>query len=283
MPGFVRLHAVSPGFFRARGIRLLDGRDFASSDGIAQKRVMVVNRTFADSHFERGEPLGRKVRIGGIDDPWYTVVGVAEDAADRGIGASVRPKPVAYVPVFQVPPLSADLAVLVGGDRQQVVPAVRRALAELEAEGAIYRESTLEAETMSQAAPFRWFGLVLAAVGAMALVIAMHGAHAVMRFKVSRRRREIGVIRALGAKRRRIVLLVVLQSLGLIGVGVALGVWGALLLAGWLDMLVPGLRAFDVGLYGGTIFLMSAAALLGGSMAVRQATSIQPAAAIGAE
>lgn len=264
-------------------MRLLEGRDFAPADGIVQKRVMVVNRTFAGSHFERGEPLGRMVQVGGIDDPWYTVVGVVEDAADRGIGASVRPAPAAYVPVFQAPPLAADLAVLVSGDRQQVVPAVRRALAELEAEGTGYRESTLEAETISQSAPFRWFGFVLAAVGALALVIAMHGAHAVMRFKVSRRRREIGVIRALGARRRRIVLLVVLQSLGMIGVGVALGVWGALLLAGWLDMLVPGLQAFDVVLYGGSILAMSAAALLGGSLAVRQATSIQPAAAIGAE
>jgi putative ABC transport system permease protein len=283
MPGFVRLHAVSPEFFRARGIRLLEGRDFAPADGIAQERVMVVNHTFAGSHFERGEPLGRMVQIGGIDDPWYTVVGVVEDAADRGIGASVRPVPVAYLPILQAPPLSADLAVLVGGDRQRAVPAVRQALAGLVAEGKVYRESTLETETMSQSAPFRWFGLILAAVGALALVIAMHGAHAVMRFKVSRRRREIGVIRALGAKRGRIVLLVVLQSLGVIGIGAVLGAWGALLLAGWLDMLVPGLRAFDTSLYGGSILLLSAAALLGGSVAVRQATRIQPAVAIGAE
>jgi ABC-type antimicrobial peptide transport system permease subunit len=153
----------------------------------------------------------------------------------------------------------------------------------LVAEGKVYRESTLETETMSQSAPFRWFGLILAAVGALALVIAMHGAHAVMRFKVSRRRREIGVIRALGARRGRIVLLVVLQSLGVIGIGAVLGAWGALLLAGWLDMLVPGLRAFDTSLYGGSILLLSAAALLGGSVAVRQATRIQPAVAIGAE
>jgi putative ABC transport system permease protein len=283
MPGFVRLHAVSSGFFRARGIHLLEGRDFAPADGMARDRVMVVNRTFADSHFERGKPLGRMVQIGGVDDPWHTVVGVVEDAAGQGIGASVRPAPVAYIPVLQASPLSTDLAIIVGGDRQRAVVAMRRALAGLVAEGKAYRESTLEADTMSQAAPFSWFGLVLAAVGVLALVIAMHGAHAVMRFKVSRRRREIGVIRALGARRRRIVLLVVLQSLGVISVGVALGVWGALLLAGWLDMLVPGLRAFDVGLYGGSILLMSAAALLGGSIAVRQATSIQPAAAMGAE
>jgi predicted permease len=283
MPGSVRLHAVSPGFFESLGVRLLEGREFIAADRTDAQRVMVVNRTFAESHFENGEPLGRKVQIGGIQDPWYTVVGVVDAIEGKGLGPARRAGRVAYVSILQDPPLSADLAVHVSGDPQHPMPLLTEAVVGGGSTVVVSGVSTMESALAFQAAPIHWLALLFGAVGGLALIVAVHGAYSVMLLKVRRRRKEIGIRRALGARRWRIVQVIVLQSSGLIAVGAALGVLGALLLAGWLDAMVPGLRAFDLRIYGGSVLLLAAAALVGGSASARAATRIPPIAAVRAE
>lgn len=282
MPAYVRLHAVSPGFFANTGVRVLEGREFTADDRLGSPRVMLVNRNFAESHFEGGRPLGRKVQIGGVQDPWLTVVGVVDDMEGRGIGPAARAVPVAYVPILQEPSLAADLVVFAPSDSEEltdlVVAAIRGA-----GEAMVSGTFTGAAYLKRRAEPVRWLAVVFALVGGMALVLGVFGAYTVMRFKVSRHRREIGLRRALGAKRGRIVLLVLLQSLGLAALGGGLGAWGGLLIAGWLDMIIPGLQAFDPAVYGVAVALLSAAGLAGGSLSVREATRVDPAVAIRTE
>jgi predicted permease len=281
MPGYVQLHAVSPGFFENLGVHLLDGREFTRADRPGAPEVMIVNSTFAASHFEAGQPIGRKVQIGGVRDPWYTVVGVVDDVGGRAIGVPARAVPVAYVPIFQDPPLSADLTVQAGGEPEDLAAAAEQVIPGTKA--IVSGASTMAARLAHQLAPTRWLGLLLGVVGGLTLIVAMHGAYSVMRYKVSRRRKEIGICRALGAKRGSIVRMIVLQSLALTCIGAALGLWGTLLLAGWLDIIVPGLRPFDIWIYGGSLLLLSAAALVGGSLPARQAARVHPAVAIRAE
>ncbi len=281
-PAYVRLHGVSPGFFRSLGVAVLEGRDFSHSDRVDTPPVMLVNRKFAKDHFERGEPIGRKVQIGGLDDPWYEVVGVVDDLEGRGVGPNTRAVPVAYVSVLQDPPLAVDLLIRAHGDREALAPTVNQTIA-----GAGItppaRHSIMKSDLDYQAAPIRWIGVMLGLVGALVLMIAVYGTYSVMRFKVSRRRREIGVRRALGAGERDIVRAVVLQSLALTCIGAALGCWAALVLAGWLNIFVPRLQAFDWAVYGGTVLSLSTAALVGGSLPARWAARVHPAVAIRTE
>jgi len=283
MPGYVRLHAVSPDFFASSRLHVLEGREFTADDRLGSPRVMLVNRTFAESHFEGGRPIGRDVQIGGVQDPWHTVVGIVEDAQGRGIGPPSRRVPVAYVPILQEPSLAADLAAYASDDTRALPEAVREIVnaasqsARVSAAftGAVYHER--------QAKPIRWLAVVFAVAGGLTLILGAFGAYSVVRFTISRHWREIGLRRALGAKRARIVWLVILKSLVLAAAGAGLGVWGGLVIAGWLDMIVPGLKAFDPVIYSFAVVSLSAAGLAGGSLSVRQATRIDPAVAMRTE
>lgn len=82
-------HAVGPGFFRLAGMTLGAGRGITWDDGPAAPRVAVVNRTFANTAFENGQPLGRRVRLGSDLDAWYEVVGVVEDQPVVGVGGDL--------------------------------------------------------------------------------------------------------------------------------------------------------------------------------------------------
>ena len=283
MPGFVRYNGVSPGFFQAMGVDVLEGREFTAGDSIGAPRAVLVNRTLAESHFESGQPLGKKIRLGDSADALYTVVGIVGDIRGRGIGSPTRQVPAVYVSILQDPPRSVDLAVRMAGDVSAIAPAVRNAVIGSGQSLTVGEASTLSSYLEHHTAPVRWLGIVFGVAGTLALLLGIHGAYSVMAYRVSRRRKEIGIHRALGATRRRVARSVLIQSLGLTGIGAAVGFWAALLLAGWLEMLVPGLSPFDPLIYGIAILVLGLAALAGGILPARTATRVHPAIAIHTE
>ena len=283
MPGFVRYSGISPGFFQAMGVKVFEGREFTPNDSTGAPRVALVNRTLADSHFEHGQPLGKRIRLGDSSDALYTVVGIVDDIRGRGIGSPTRRVPAVYVSILQDPPRSVDLAVRVAGDVSAIGPAVRDAVNASGESLTVGGASTLSSYLEHHVAPVRWLGIVFGVAGILALLLGIHGAYSVMAYRVSRRRKEIGIHRALGATRRRVARSVLIRSLGLTGVGAAIGFWAALLLAGWLEMLVPGLSPFDPLVYSIVTFALGLAGLAGGILPARTATRIHPAVAIRTE
>lgn len=283
MPGYVHLHAVSPEFFSNSGVRVLEGREFTPEDRIGSPRVMLVNRSFAESHFEGGRPLGHRVQIGAAEDPWYTVVGIVGELQGRGVGPPARPVPVAYIPVLQEPTLATDLTVAAPLPPESVSDLITNAVSSSGNTASISAVYSLADYLERQAAPVRWLAVVFVAVGGLVLMLGMFGTYTVMRFKIARHRREIGLRRALGASKARIVSRVVLQSIAFAALGGALGAWSGMVLAGWLDTMVPGLEALDLPVYGVAVASLSVAALAGGSLSVRQATAVDPADAIRTE
>jgi predicted permease len=283
MPGFVRYSGVSPGFFEAMGVNVLEGREFTDGDSIGAPRVVLVNRTLANSHFEGGRPLGKKIRLGDSSDALYTVVGIVDDLAGRAIGSPTRQTPAVYVSILQDPPRSVDLAVRVAGDASVVASAVLDAVNGAGPTLAVSEASTVSDYLENHIAPIRWLGIVFGVSGLLALLLGIHGAYSVMAYRVSRRRKEIGIRRAVGATRRRVALSVLVQSLGLTGIGLAIGLWIALLLVGWLEMLVPGLSPFDPLVYSLAALVLGLAAFAGGVLPARTASRVHPAIAIHTE
>ena len=204
MPGFVRYNGVSPGFFQAMGVDVLEGREFTAGDSIGAPRAVLVNRTLAESHFESGQPLGKKIRLGDSADALYTVVGIVGDIRGRGIGSPTRQVPAVYVSILQDPPRSVDLAVRMAGDVSAIAPAVRNAVIGSGQSLTVGEASTLSSYLEHHTAPVRWLGIVFGVAGTLALLLGIHGAYSVMAYRVSRRRKEIGIHRALGATRRRV-------------------------------------------------------------------------------
>lgn len=280
LPAYVRHHAVSPGFFRALGVQVSWGREFEAGDRGDAPRVMLVNGVFAASHFEGGDPVGRRVRLGGLNGPRYTVVGVVGDLPGAGIGAAVRPEPVLYLPLLQNSPRSADLLVRLtpGATRADVGAALAGVLPE-----PIPEPAALDAYLEHHMAPVGWLGALFAALGLLAVAVAAFGVRSAMRYRVRMRQREIGLRRAVGARRGRIVGWVLWQSVCMCALGAALGVWSAMLLTAWLQTRIPNVDMSPVWVVLGPVVVLATAALVGSLGAARQAARLPPAIALHVE
>jgi putative ABC transport system permease protein len=287
-PGILRptrYHAVSPGFFRALGVPVLQGREFLPSDGTGAPGVAVVSRTFADRFLPSLDPVGKVVQLGGarLEGPWYQVVGVVDEVRAPGVGSGAEPFPALYLSALQHPPRTAAVAVRARGEPRALLPAVRGALRSVHPALSPRAPSTLEAELRRAQAPIRWFARVFGGMAAVAVLLSAAGLYGVIAYGVARRTREIGVRMALGARAGEVVRMVVGQSLRLVTVGALLGGMVALGLARLLQLLFFGVDPTDVGLYAGVVGVLWGAALLASALPARRAARVDPSVALRAE
>ena len=121
---------VSPDYFRAMGIPLLEGRSFTDSDGLASPPVVVVSRLAARRLWPGQDPIGRRITFGKLpthpDAEWWTVIGVAGDV--RASDPAAAPEIEAYISQFQIASARATLVVHAAGDPRRLTAALRRAV-----------------------------------------------------------------------------------------------------------------------------------------------------------
>ncbi|HEX8272981.1 MAG TPA: FtsX-like permease family protein [Longimicrobiaceae bacterium] len=278
-----RHHAVSPGFFRTHGVPVLRGRELVAADGPDGEPVAVINRTFGQRLFPNGEPLGKKVRVGGPGGRWYTVVGIVADVRPTGLGSGGEPVPALYLSALQHPPRSVALAVRGPGDPGRLGDAVQAAV-RAAAPGARVGEVRTMQEVLARfAAPVRWFGALFGVLAAAATLLAAMGVYGVMSYNVARRTREVGVRMALGARVADVMRLVVGQGMRLTAWGAVLGLWGALSLARLLEVKFRGVDSLDLPVYAAVAALLAAVSLAGSWSPARRATRVDPMVALRAE
>jgi hypothetical protein len=176
----------------------------------------VVSRSLARQHFAGGRAIGRGIRIGRAGGAWHTVVGVVPDRVGDGFGAAAQPPDAVYLSLLQHPPRTTELLVASGevGTRGRgeagVTMRVRGAWASLVA---------------AEAAPVDWFARWLRVLGWAALAVTTLGMFAVMRLWVRALLHELGVRRALGAGRARVLGFVAVRAVGVVVAGVAVAWW----------------------------------------------------------
>jgi predicted lysophospholipase L1 biosynthesis ABC-type transport system permease subunit len=217
-------HVVSSDSFQALGAHLVAGRGFRPGDRADTAPVVVVNRALARLHFQRGEAIGRKMLVGD-GKVWYTVVGIVDDAPARGFGGRLQPPLTVYLSILQHPAAAADL--LVRGNRASASAGLarREAAALLAPFGLRMTETNLSRIRAGEAAPVRWFARWIAFEGWVTVLVAAVGMFAVMRIWVRSLLPELGVRRALGATRARVLALVVRQAAAVAVAGIVAGWW----------------------------------------------------------
>lgn len=227
-------HFVSADTFRLLGIRLVDGRLLSADDGPDASPVAVVSQSLANRHFQDGAPLGRGIQLGDDRTAWYTVVGIVADQPGTGFGSGQLPPEQVYLSVLQAPPVVAELFLPAGASPP--------ANAMLGPARPVTRLARVEASLTA------WFGRWLTVMGALMLLVAGTGLFAFARLWVVSLRPSLGLRRASGATRGRLLGRVLGQA-ALVGVaGVLLGAWFGP--AVWLSLpgLLPGLPAWDPAL-----------------------------------
>jgi putative ABC transport system permease protein len=277
-PPSVQYSGITPGYFATFGLPLRTGRDFEARDDPDAPRVVVVNEAFAH-RFLRGDPLGQRIRLGGAPDaPWRTIVGVS--AALHHGGLAQAPEPQIYIPQRQAGFNNLHLLLRYDGDPGALLPAIRRAVREVDPDVPVMRLRTGDELVAGQLAMSRFVGVLLGGFAAVALALALVGVYGVMSYLVSQRRREMGVRLAMGARPRAVLALVLRETALLAAVGVAFGGVLAVLLARGLQTLLFGVRAADPATLAAGAGLMFVAALLATAGPARRAAGLDPLRAL---
>jgi predicted permease len=273
-------YAVTPGYFEAMGIplrrgRLLDAHDVANAPGVA-----LLNEAFAQRMFLDKDPLGQRLRIGGDDEPWLTVVGVVGDVKQASLAANEMD--AVYIPTTQwrFTDRTLSLVARAQGDAAALAPAIRKAIWSVDRDQPISRVATMD-DLLAKTAAERRFALILfEAFGLVALVLAATGIYGVLSGSVTERTREIGVRLALGAQRRDVLNLILRQGVGLTLSGVGFGLLGAWTVTRLLTKLLYSVSPTDPLTFGGVALLLSAVALLACYLPARRATQVDPLVAL---
>ncbi len=272
------MNALSPGYFDAMGIRLLEGRDFRPGDEQQQPRVAIVNRKFAEHFFGSQSAVGRHLGRGGGPNTKLDIeiVGVVEDSLYEGPREGVRRQ--VFLPNWGRN--SATFYVRTAGASSSTYNLIRGAVAALDNGLPIYEMKTLQGQLDETLMTERLIALLSAGFGLLATVLASIGLYGVMAFVVTRRSKEMGIRLALGAEPGLVVWLVMKEVLVLLGIGLVIGVPAAMALGRYVASQLYGLEPGDPWIALSTVALLGVVSILAGFVPARRAGRINPVATL---
>ncbi len=276
-------YVASPGFCEAMGIPLLRGRLLDEHDTAGSPRALLISASLAKKQFPGAAAIGKRVHVGPMNDPWYTVVGVVGDVKQVSL-AENQPDAV-YMTSAQSWYADDAMALVVRtqGDAAALAPAVRKAIWSVDKDQPIVQVATME-ELLAVTAAQRHFALVLFEVFAIAaLVLAALGIYGVLSGSVNERMHEIGIRAALGATRGSILTLVVRQGMTLTAIGIAIGLGGAFAATQALTSLLFGTSRFDPLTYVGVIALLGGVSAVACGVPAWRAARVDPATTLRTE
>jgi putative ABC transport system permease protein len=281
---------VSPDYFAAMRVRLVEGRALSEADTEAAPPAIVVNRTFARQYLG-AHPLGVRIpqrgpRAGGvrfIQDADWEIVGVVDDMRQGSVEEPVQPE--IFASLKQILPSSVRsfdpiLVVRTVADPTTYVSPLRSLLHEAAPMLALDSVMTMEARVMTSLEKPRLYAAVLAWFGVFALLVAGVGLFGVLSFGVAQRTREIGVRSALGAQPRDIVALVLHQAVWIVGIGVLVGLAAALAGVRLLSAFLYGISPHDAVTFVAVPSVIVAIAVIACLVPARRAAKVDPLTAL---
>jgi len=278
----VRL-AVTPGYFDAFHIPILDGRNFAQGDSVHSVPVAIVSRRFADLYFSGANPIGHRIRLGDkkSDEPWLTIVGVSQEA-NYSLWENDLP-PAVYTSFAQQPLAGSTIAILAKADPLSLAAPARKALASIDAGVPIDPVQTYRALIRDNLVGLMYAASMLALDAFIALLLSAIGIFAVMANLVGERTREIGVRLAMGANRQDVLRIIIRRASWLTGTGLVIGLALAFALARLVANLLRGVRPDDPLTFATVTIVIVAVALAASWFPARQASRVDPMQALRSE
>ena len=268
---------AGPGYFRAMGSRLIDGREFTERDSTDAPRVVIINETMASRYWPGQNPIGKRIRVGNERNPFSEVVGLAEDGKYTTLGEA--PTPYMFVPLGQN--YDGRMTLVVRGARAaQLMPAIRQEVRALDETLPLFGAKTIQ-EFMTRSLSGAQFAATLVTLfGVLAMLLAAVGIYGVMNYSVSTRTREIGIRMALGANRVEVLKMVLKQGMSLAGIGVVIGLALAFVLTRMMTSLLFGVSATDQITFIAISLLLAVVALAACYIPARRATRVDPMVAL---
>jgi predicted permease len=271
--------AADPGFLRALGLTLLQGRWFNESDNAAGRHVVIVDRLLVDRYWKGQDPIGKRInREGDNGNPW-TVVGVVATVKNGSLDEASN-KETIYYPLAQLPASDLAFVARTAGDPAVLASSLRDAVRSVDPTLPLFDVLTMAQRIDGAAQPRRAPALLLSVFGGLAMVLAMLGVYGVLAFSVAQRTSEFGVRMALGATPADIAGLVLRMGSALIVVGVAAGLAGYVALSRVVETLLFNTPSLDPEMLLIAPLLLAIVALTACLLPAIRATRIQPVNAL---
>ena len=270
---------VAPGTFATLGIPLKRGRDFNDSDIYDAPFTALINESLARRSFAGQDPIGRSIYCGLDSMKPMKIVGVVGDI--RQDGPARAPRSEIYMPYQQHPGPATSLSVVVrtAAEPSALFETMRRK-ARATSPDVPVKFTTLETLLAENVAAPRFRTLLLGIFAGLAVCLAMAGVYGVMAYVVGQRSNEIGLRMALGASPGTVMRLVLRQGLALAGIGLAIGLAGAVAATRLLTKMLFEVKPGDPVTYAGVVVLLGAVAMAASYIPARRATKVDPLVAL---
>jgi predicted permease len=272
------MNALSPGYFEAMKIPLLEGRDFRLADVKKEATVAIVNRRFAEHFFKGRSAVGKRLGWGGGPKSKMTIeiVGVVADSLYEGPREGVHRQ--VFVPkwgkggsVFYVRTLTGSAA---------AANIIRNEVKQLDGSMPVYEMKTVEGQLDETLLTDRLIAMLSAGFGLLATLLASIGLYGVMAFVVARRRKELGIRLALGSPRGVVLWIVMSEVLLLLAIGLAIGVPAAMASGRFVASQLYGIEPRDPWMAGFTVLLLTMVSVAAGLIPAHRASRIDPILAL---
>lgn len=270
------VYIVSPGYLKAMGMRLIEGRDISWEDVVNNRNVVILNETVARRLWPRQDAIGRIAIAGGADTQVIGVIAdVHESSAEDSAGAQM------YLPATkQFGPEGAFLVVRSTLPPTAMAKGIMSTLRQINPGQPATEFRPIQDLVEHATSPRRFFVLLVGIFAGLGLLLASLGIYGVVSYSVTRQTREIGIRMALGATERRVRLDVVWKTLRLALIGVAVGMAGSLAVARLIASLLFRTAPTDPVTFLGMVVLLGGVALLAGYLPARRASKIDPMVAL---
>lgn len=241
------LRTIMPGYFETMRIPLLQGRAIEPADRTTSMPVIVVSRNAARQLWPGEDPIGKRVRLGisvGLPEPdARTVVGVVEDVRSGTLSefSSVE----VYIPHAQAGAPSMTFVVRARNTNSVLLPAMRETVRQLDPRLPLRSPGTINDDVARHLAEPGFYSTLLGTFAAIALVLSAVGLYGLVAYQVARRRREIGIRMAIGARAETLVGMIAAMGFKPAMTGLALGLLAAVAARRALDSLLFGVSSLD--------------------------------------
>jgi len=273
---------VGPGFFETLGIPVVLGRSIGAQDNETSPKVAVVSEAFARHYFPGQSPVGRRFGFGDKNPAEIEIVGVARNAKYSSLNSDYDTGTTVYVASLQNPEdlWQMNFEVRTAGNPMNWAPAIRQAVQRLDKNVPLSRIKTQTEQIDETILNERLFAKLTSFFGLLALSLACVGLYGTMSYTVVRRTNEIGIRMALGAQKRRVLGMVLKESLLLVAVGIALGLPIAFAATRLVKSFLFGLSPTDPLTLLGSTLALAAVAALAGYLPARRAARVDPLSAL---
>ena len=244
-PG-VNYRSVSPDYFRALEIPIVQGRAFNERDNATVPLVVIIKQSTPDRDFSGENPVGKRINLGGTNNgqpSWFEIVGVV--ASVRNIELNTEPMPELYTSYLQDPFAGMSYVIRTTVEPASLASAVRQAVQDVDREQPVAELQTMEGIVTEAVTQPRFNLMLLAIFGSIALILSAAGIYGVMSYSVTQRTPEIGIRMALGAQASDVLKMVVGQGMMLVAIGIVVGLIASLALTRLMTSLLYGISATD--------------------------------------